>query len=1549
MAPDDTIIKYEGGKRVVLAWEELKVPKTRPGVAFKDKGVYLITGGMGGLGILFVREILKQSKRATIILSGRSELSLKRQLILEELQTLGGSVTYQRVDVSKLEQVNSLIETILNKYGKLDGIIHGAGVISDNFILKKTLEEFRSVLDPKVSGSINLDKATQGIDLDFFVMFSSVAGVMGNIGQADYATANAFMDRFAAYRNRLVTRKERNGHTISINWPLWKDGGMGVHIASEEMMKQFPGMVAMHAETGILSFYQSLDSRQSQVVVLVGNMMKMRAVLFEPVLIEEAHLEEESAISAVDPEILEEKTVLFLKRELASVLKLPSHKIDIQVPLEKYGIDSILAMNLTNQLEKTFGSLSKTLFFEYQTIGELIHYFVESYGSKLASIFQEESNALEATSPKDISVIQSTSKIRQKSRKRFGVIQASGIHDTFSGPLEIAIVGLSGRYPESVNLREYWKNLRDGKDCIVEVPGNRWNWREYFSEDRGKGGSHYSKWGGFIEGVDEFDPLFFNISPREAKVMDPQERLFLEHSWMAMEDAGYTRESLQKDQCIDQSGQVGVYVGVMYGEYQLLGVEESMRGDRMGFAGILGSIANRISYVFNLHGPSMTVDTMCSSSLTSIHLACQDLKHGRTNLAIAGGVNVSIHPNKYLMLSAGQFISTKGHCESFGEGGDGYIPGEGVGVVILKRLDEAIRDSDNIYGIIQGSAINHGGKTNGYTVPNPKAQRGVVERAVLESGVDPRHISYIEAHGTGTKLGDPIEIAALSQAFEKHTEEKGFCRIGSAKSNIGHCEGAAGIGGLTKVLLQMKYGQIAPSLHSSTLNPNIDFKNTPFVVNQELRNWDCPVINGQELPRIAGISSFGAGGSNAHLIVKEYQDLQRESAIHDSVSRIPVIVPLSARTKEQLLESARNILQFLKEHAFVQNSESPTYMDSRQLVQSIQMNLSQQLKIDAVEFGTAQEFQEYGVEQAHQIALLKSLQEEYSTVLDPRAFMENNSIESLVAWLIENESSIVMGQSNQNHPTDTSSLDLIDFSYTLQTGREAMDKRLGFIVTSTKELEIKLEAYVLGNQEIEECYQGQVKRNKDTISIFAASEELQETIQKWIQRRKLSNILDLWVKGLVFDWNKLYGETKPKRISLPTYPFARERYWILDTQGRGFIATSGSSVSVIHPLLHENTSDLTEQSFASTFTGKEFFLNDHQVKGEKILPGVGYLEMARAAVEKASGETEGGAVICLANVLWAQQIVVNDFPRTVHIGLQGEDNGQIQYEVYTESDNEEGAIVHSQGIAEFKGKEKAPILDIQNLRSQMNQGTLSTENCYRAFKEMGIEYGEGHRGILEIYQGENHVLAKLRLPSSVQDTQNDYVLHPSLMDAALQSSIGLIRNNEVLPDSSEAPLKPSLPFALESLEILCSCTFEMYAWVHYSGDSVTTDNVQKLDIDLCDEQGNICVKMRRFTFRILGGEIGVPKVKESIGTLLATPVWKEKDVLSSATKQVYAGRQVLVCEISGINARELQFLIPGSHCENLKSEELQIGSRFFEYAVRCFEIIREVLEKKPQG
>ncbi|WP_217563223.1 beta-ketoacyl synthase N-terminal-like domain-containing protein, partial [Paenibacillus sp. GbtcB18] len=284
----------------------------------------------------------------------------------------------------------------------------------------------------------------------------------------------------------------------------------------------------------------------------------------------------------------------------------------------------------------------------------------------------------------------------------------------------------------------------------------------------------------------------FHITPREAEIMDPQERLFLQCVYEALEDAGYTRESLGKQEAFGMKGNVGVYAGVMYEEYQLYGSQEQVRGNNVALSGNPSSIANRVSYFCNFHGPSMAVDTMCSSSLTAIHLACQGIRSGGCEVAIAGGVNVSIHPNKYLMLGQGKFASSKGKCESFGEGGDGYVPGEGVGAVVLKPLDKAVEDGDQIYGIIKATAVNHGGKTNGYTVPNPNAQASILSRAYKESGINPRTISYIEAHGTGTALGDPIEIAGLNKSFREYTKDNGFCAIGSVKSNIGHGESAAG-------------------------------------------------------------------------------------------------------------------------------------------------------------------------------------------------------------------------------------------------------------------------------------------------------------------------------------------------------------------------------------------------------------------------------------------------------------------------------------------------------------------------------------------------------------------------------------------------------------------------------------------------------------------------------------------------------------------------------------------------------------------------------------
>ena len=1341
--PRDMAIRHAQGSRQVLKWGELEGVHGEPRMAFKDQGVYWITGGLGGLGVLFAREILEQTADSAIILTGRSELTPEKQSILASLSSPINTVEYRQLNLADPDQVRQLLATIVKAHKRLSGIIHCAGMISDSFILKKTSAEFREVLEPKVSGTFNLDEASKDIALDFMVLFSAGASVTGNIGQADYAAANGFLDQFAAYRNRLVSERQRSGKTVAINWPLWQDGGMQMNPAAQELLRKTAGVRPLKTSTGVQAFYRSLQMPHSQIQIVEGDLSKLRRALNAapvsaarplaappPVAPALVTFEPSAAESAIDSRTLQQKTQEYLKKQLAPVLKLASNKIDAAAPFEKYGIDSILTMELTAELEKTFGSLPKTLFFEYQTLSALAKYFIESHAARLSGLIERPS-AVE--SRPSAPAPQPKARTPRSSNKRRIIRQRDSVHAaTASSPASttsvepIAIIGLSGRYPGSSNISEYWRNLRDGKDCIVEVPKDRWDWREYFSEDRSQPGHHYSKWGGFIEGVDEFDPLFFGISPREAKVIDPQERLFLQHAWMAVEDAGYTRATLQVPHKRGLPGQVGVYVGVMYGEYNL--------------SGSLASIANRVSYVLNLHGPSMTLDTMCSSSLTAIHLACQDLKQGRTDIAIAGGVNVSIHPSKYLLLSAGQFISSDGHCQSFGEGGDGYIPGEGVGAVVLKRLSEAKRAGDPIYGVIRGSSLNHGGKTNGYTVPNPQAQASVIRQAFAESQTNPRHISYIEAHGTGTKLGDPIEIAALTKAFYQKDEdqegegaaarndERGFCAIGSAKSNIGHCESAAGIAGLTKVLLQMQQQQIVPSLHSTRLNPNIDFSSTPFVVNQSLRAWDRPVLEGRELPRMAGLSSFGAGGANAHLIIEEYVP---SAQLTRPATAAPAIIPLSARTAEQLKQRARDLLTFIR---------------------------SQQ-----------------------------------------------------------------------------KTLDLPALAYTLQVGREALEERLGLIVGSIEQLAEKLQAYVDGARDIEDAAEGQVKNHKDALSLFTEDADLQATVEKWISRGNLSKLLDWWVKGLELSWDKLYGETKPARISLPTYPFAREKYWIENVGQvvQSAVSRSRTATAVLHPLIHVNASDLSGQRYTSVFRGDETFFSDHSVPGQKAFAGTAFLEMARAAVTHAVQTHPESSILELHGVAWGQPLM-HAANQRVTFAVSASANEQIDFEIYSEAQEHE--IVHCQGQAAFSRNPGPERLDIAKLRARLQP---------------------------------NELLAHVSLPALSERGQTELQLHPSLMEAALQAAAVLIQGNTI-----------STPHSLESLRVVFACVNEMFAWARYADG--------KLDIDLCDPQGNVCVQMRGLSLQPTVAQPLTWGAERRVGIELAAP---GEDVLSGG--QVVAKPQLI--------------------------------------------------------
>jgi acyl transferase domain-containing protein/enoyl-CoA hydratase/carnithine racemase/acyl carrier protein len=741
-------------------------------------------------------------------------------------------------------------------------------------------------------------------------------------------------------------------------------------------------------------------------------------------------------------EALKEVCSAQVKKIVARTLRMDGNAIDVSEPWKTYGIDSILLVQITKALRDVFSDIRSTLLFECRSIDALSNALLGSHRDQLRQLSGLKPDSLaaavHAATPARAG---SASDARREAVPRPG--QADGQenpeHDA------IAVIGMSCHFPQARNLDEYWQVLSSGKDCVTEVPSGRWSMKDFFEANPDQAveqGKSYSKWGGFLDHVTDFDPLFFNISPKEAIAIDPQERLFLQAAWEALEDAGYTRERLAKD----FGHQLGIFAGMTRTGFDLFGPELWRHGHTIYPHTSFSSAANRVSFFLDAHGPSVPVDTMCSSSLTAIHQACQSLRSGECRLALAGGVNIYLHPSGYVGLSASRMLSRDGVCRSFGQGANGFVPGEGAGAILLKPLASAIADGDRIHAVIRASHVNHGGRTNGYTVPNPLAHAELIRDAMQKAGVNARAVSYIEAHGTGTELGDPIEVSGLTQAFRHDTHDTGFCALGSAKANIGHLEAAAGIAGFIKVVLQMRHGKLAPSLHAADLNPHIEFEKTPFVVQQTLTDWKRPLLAFKggmtEFPRIAGISSFGAGGANAHVVVEEYLPPQRAPL----ESGQDCMVLLSARNEERLKAAAARLLDFLGRRDLVGER-----------------------------------------------------------------------------------------------------LELADLAYTLQVGREPMDARLAIVASSLAQLQDRLRAYLGGQPEVANLHQGQAKHHKDLISAFAGDDAMHQTLQAWFGGGKHARLLNVWSKGLNIDWQRLWqhsGLPLPRRISLPTYPFAATAYWL---------------------------------------------------------------------------------------------------------------------------------------------------------------------------------------------------------------------------------------------------------------------------------------------------------------------------------------------------------------------------------------------------------------------
>jgi 3-oxoacyl-(acyl-carrier-protein) synthase/acyl carrier protein/SAM-dependent methyltransferase len=696
-------------------------------------------------------------------------------------------------------------------------------------------------------------------------------------------------------------------------------------------------------------------------------------------------------------------------------------KFSADVPFMEAGLDSIEMLEFSTGLERRFSiELDATFLFQSNTISKVTRAIEEI---TVNSSLRVEERRLKTAAVSHF-----------VSNDDYPVTEASGKTDSSTrrtGLKDIAVIGMALRFPGNCETAEdFYRLLERGEEAIVTLPEGRFDWPDDVDID---GEQAYLGRGGFLQAIDEFDAAFFRISPGEAELMDPQQRLLLELSWSALEDAGYSSSALK-------GSNTGIYIGACHFEYRHLQVLCNPIVDPLLSTGASGSIlANRLSYFYDFHGPSQMVDTACSSSLVALHQAVRGIAAGECDLALVGGCNLICSPINALTYDRAGMLSKTGKCYTFDRRANGYVRGEGGAVIVLKPLRQAEIDNDTIYGVIKGTAVNHGGQASSLTAPKPAAQSELVQRAIKDADVAVDTIGYIETHGTATPLGDPIEVEGLKQAFHAlgADSNKTRCRLGSVKTNIGHLEGAAGIAGTVKALLSLLYKIIPKSVNYEQLNPEIKLPQV-FEIATSTQPWNSlQDAEGRVIPRRAGISAFGFGGANAHAVLEEYT--------YKPVMRVeaprPLLFVLSAKNNSRLQAYAEKLLGYLESRNDAENT-----------------------------------------------------------------------------------------------------LSLASFVYTLQR-REAMEERVAFSVSRFSELKEKLRRLAQG-QPIEWSYQGNAKAGKDLTDLISSEAELNQVFKTWISEGEIEKVARLWVKGVpIRDWSSFYHNIPP-RINLPTYPFAKTRYWI---------------------------------------------------------------------------------------------------------------------------------------------------------------------------------------------------------------------------------------------------------------------------------------------------------------------------------------------------------------------------------------------------------------------
>lgn len=897
----DIDVQIGRDSRHVLRFTDKASASGDGGPGFVQGGHYVVTGGSGGIGRLVAVHLAEQYG-AKVTLIGRSTAGPEQERFCSRLRSLGGDGLYVRADVTDRSALDTALCTARSRFGALHGVLHAAGVIADGLLQDKPDEALARVMAPKTAGTVLLDELTADDRLGVFVLFSSVVGTVGNAGQTDYAAGNAFLDAFAVHRERRVTEGTRSGRTVSVAWPLWSEGGMRLGTEAAAMAVTTIGLVPISTTEALRVLEDAVRSRTPRLYVSCAGADRTRAVLARAGFSAQGSAAPVTRPSdAAEPAELEPTQVLpLVLARIAEVAGTTPERIDAATELGTYGFNSVLLTTLANRLNDTFGvALTPVTFYEFPTADAITEHLVGRHaGIVHAALSVSDSSAPESAPVESASdpVPVRASAFEEKSQPEHAIAPP---HD---GP--IAIVGLAGRFPGAPDAEIFWRNLLAGRDLVTEVPAERWDWRAYDGDPRREPGTTDCRTGGFLDSVTAFDAAHFSLSPREASLMDPQQRLFLETCWHALEDAGYDPRSFA-------GTRTGVFAGATLHDYlEVLGEHGTDVAGHTVTGNVHAIVANRVSYLLDLRGPSETVDTACSSSLVALHRALAALRTGECDAALVGGVNVVMTPTWYVSLSRGGMLSKGGRCHTFDSRADGYVRAEGVGAVLLKPLSKALSDGDTVRAVVRGSAVGHGGRAHSLTAPTPRGQADTIVTALRDAGVSPASVGYIESHGTGTKLGDPIEVQGLKQAFERAADgveiPAGGTVLGALKASVGHLESAAGVAGLISTVHALRDRMLPPVTGLQELNPYLELDASPFRVLRQAEPWMTP----DGVPRRAGVSSFGFGGVNAHVVLEE-APAQPESTPD---AEGPQVVVLSAATRDRLRSYAHALRDFAGAH-----------------------------------------------------------------------------------------------------------------------------------------------------------------------------------------------------------------------------------------------------------------------------------------------------------------------------------------------------------------------------------------------------------------------------------------------------------------------------------------------------------------------------------------------------------------------------------------------------------------------------------------------------------